>query len=335
MAPTANTDGLIVEADEAAMARAVAALRRGELVGFPTETVYGLGADARNDAAVAAIFAAKGRPAINPLIVHVKDLQAARIYGQFDALALKLATHFWPGPLTMVVPLRKEAGLPERVTAGLSTIALRVPAGGIALSLLTAFEGPIAAPSANPSGKISPTEAEHVEEGLGAHVALILDGGPCAHGLESTILALKEGRIALLRAGAIPMEEIAAFLKGLGEEERLLIQAQSPSEAKAPQSPGCLSSHYAPNARLRLEAKNVREGEMMLAFGPDAPSKIIGVNLSPTGDLAEAAMNLYAYLRILDDTGVESIAVMPIPNEGLGRAVNDRLQRAATPRTKE
>ncbi len=329
VAPTVKPAELIVEPDKAAIATAVAALRRGELVAFPTETVYGLGADAQNDRAVAAIFAAKGRPSLNPLIVHVKDLEAARHYGHFNGLALKLAEHFWPGPLTLVVPVREGSALSARITAGLATIALRVPAGEVALTLLQNFDGPIAAPSANRSGRISPTEAEHVEEDLGEQVALILDGGPCSHGLESTILAQRGGRAALLRAGAIPAEKIVELLGG---EDQLIIHSESQVDPQRPSSPGRLPSHYAPNARLRLNAKDVREGEMMLAFGPEAPKKVIGVNLSPNGDLAEAASNLYAYLHILDDTGIETIAVMPIPHEGLGTAINDRLQRAAAPR---
>ena len=331
VAPTAKTPELIIEPDKDGMAKAVSSLRRGELVGFPTETVYGLGVDARNDKAVAAIFAAKGRPAVNPLIVHVKDLATARLYGEFNALALQLAQEFWPGPLTLVVPLREGVALSSRITAGLNTIALRVPAGKVALSLLKDFDGPIAAPSANPSGMLSPTEAEHVEEGLGEHVALILDGGPCQLGLESTILAQRGGRAALLRAGAVPAEKIATLLGG---DEQLIIHPESQADAERPVSPGRLPSHYAPNARLRVDAHEVQDGEMMLAFGPDAPKGLVGLNLSPTGDLQEAATNLYAYLHILDDTGIKSIAVMPIPHEGLGAAINDRLKRAAAPRQK-
>ncbi len=327
MAPTVKSPELIIEADKAAIATAVAALRCGELVAFPTETVYGLGADAQNDAAVAAIFAAKGRPSANPLIVHVKDLQAARQFGRFNEQALQLAEQFWPGPLTLVVPLLEGVSLSSRITAGLKTIALRVPAGEVALALLASFDGPIAAPSANTSGKISPTEAEHVEEDLAGHVALILDGGPCSRGLESTIIRQEEGPATLLRAGALPVEQIERDIGKL-----LILNVENDNDVEHPASPGRLPSHYAPNARLRLDATKLHEGEMMLAFGPDAPQKVIGVNLSPSGDLAEAAANLYAYLRILDDTGIATIAVMPIPDEGLGLAINDRLQRAAAPR---
>ncbi len=328
--PTAKQPEKVMEPDEDGMAKAVSSLRLGQLVAFPTETVYGLGADARNERAVASVFEAKGRPAENPLIVHVKNLEMACRYGCFDPLSLKLAEHFWPGPLTLVVPLRNDAGLSELVTAGLGTVALRVPASDIALALLNAFDAPVAAPSANPSGKLSPTEAEHVEEELGEHLALILDGGACQFGLESTIVTVRDDSLALLRVGAISMESLVDLL---GEHEVPLPPA-APMDRK-PDSPGQFTSHYAPNARLRLNATNLCEGEMMLAFGPDAPKKIIGVNLSPGGDLLEAATNLYAYLRILDDTGVKSIAVMSIPNEGLGRAINDRLQRAAAPRPEE
>ncbi len=326
VAQTVNPS-LIAEPDEAAIARAVAALRCGQLVAFPTETVYGLGADARNDEAVAAIFEAKGRPAVNPLIVHVRDLETAQQYGQFDDLSVRLAENVWPGPLTLVVPVRKGAGLSGKITAGLETVALRVPGNAVALALLEAFDGPIAAPSANPSGKLSPTEAEHVEEGLGDRVSLILDGGPCQLGLESTIIGTAGKKLSLLRAGAIPVEEIERLAGST-----VTRPCEGAADEAQPLAPGNLSSHYAPNARLRLDASNIREGEMMLAFGPDAPKKIIGVNLSPSGDLAEAAANLYAYLRILDDTGIDTIAVMPIPDEGLGRAINDRLKRAAAPR---
>ncbi len=316
------------------MVKAVAALCRGELVAFPTETVYGLAADARNDDAVSAVFAAKGRPANNPLIVHVKDLETARQYGDFDDLLLPLARKFWPGPLTMVVPRRAGIHLSGMVTAGLQTIALRVPSGRVALSLLQEYDGPIAAPSANPSGRLSPTEAEHVEEELGDRVALILDGGPCQMGVESTIVCKNRGQVALLRAGAIAVEELEALIgKRVVSYQESKTGEEGETDEARPLSPGRLSSHYAPNARLRLNARTLREGEMMLAFGPDAPERTVGVNLSPGGDLREAAANLYAYLRILDDTGIDCIAVMPIPDEGLGRAINDRLQRAAAPRT--
>jgi L-threonylcarbamoyladenylate synthase len=327
--PTAKE--LIVEPDAAGMADAMLALRRGELVAFPTETVYGLGADAHNELAVASIFEAKGRPCDNPLILHVKDIETARLYGRFNELALKLAKHFWPGPLTLVVPKKDDVRLSSLVSAGLDTIALRVPVNEIARSLLAGFDGPIAAPSANRSGFLSPTEAEHVEEMLGERVSLILDGGSCERGLESTILGFDCGQPLLLRPGALPKEQIETIL---GETLKVFDPASIETAEKLT-APGQLSSHYAPRARLRLNARNGREGELMLAFGSQAPKGTPGVNLSPTGDLQEAATNLYAYLHLLDDTGVETIAVMPVPHEGLGEAINDRLNRAAAPRPED
>ena len=327
VAPTAKTPELIIEPDKDGMAKAVSSLRRGELVGFPTETVYGLGADARNDKAVAAIFAAKGRPANNPLIVHVKDIETARQYGRFGIFASEIAQKFWPGPLTLVVAQLKETGLSPLISNGRATIALRVPANQIARELLQGFDGPIAAPSANRSGQLSPTEPEHVEEMLGDALSLILDGGPCEQGLESTIIGFHDGLPLLLRPGIISVEEIENLLE-------LNVRTIVSENAQVLTSPGQLESHYAPNARLRLDAHDVRDGEMLLAFGPDAPKGLVGLNLSPTGDLQEAATNLYAYLHILDDTGIETIAVMPIREDGLGAAINDRLKRAAAPRQK-
>ncbi len=328
VAPTAKTPALIFEPDEDSMAKAVLSLHQGLLVAFPTETVYGLGADACNEKAVASIFAAKGRPSHNPLIIHVKDLATAQRYGRFNELALKLADHFWPGPLTLVVPRFEGAGLSPLVSAGLATIALRVPADKVARALLEGFDGPVAAPSANRSGLLSPTEAEHVEEMLGDQVSLILDGGPCERGIESTILGFEDGLPVVLRSGTLPIEQIEA-VSGIKTQ---IASAGSRDQLTAP---GQLSSHYAPNARLRLEAANAFEGELMLAFGADAPKDRPGVNLSPAGDLTEAAANLYAYLHLLDDTGVKTIAVMPIPHEGVGVAINDRLKRAAAPRSDE
>ncbi len=307
---------------------AAKALRAGRLVAFPTETVYGLGADAANDAAVAAIFAAKRRPRFNPLIAHVADAGAAFSLGEFSDDARKLAERFWPGPLTLVAPRAPGCPVSLLASAGLETLAIRVPAHETARALLAAFGGPVVAPSANISGRLSPTEAEHVAESpLAEEVAVILDGGECAVGVESTIIGFGgTGAPVLLRPGGIAREEIEAVLgrplkTGGGEG--------------APSSPGQLSSHYAPRARLRLNAAAPREGEMFLAFGPDAPKGVPGLNLSPSGDMREAAANLFAYLRILDDTGVASIAVAPVPEEGLGEAINDRLRRAAAPRVEE
>ncbi len=311
--------------------RAVEALRAGRLVAFPTETVYGLGADATDDSAVAAIFEAKGRPRINPLITHVADIDAAMRLGRFDDAARRLAEAFWPGPLTLVVPRAEDCPVSLLATAGLDTLAIRVPAHPLAQALLAAFGGPVVAPSANVSGRLSPTEAEHVAESpLAEKVAVILDGGECLVGVESTIIGFDaNGAPVLLRPGGIPREEIEEVLG-----QPLRTEVKEGGEG-APSAPGQLSSHYAPRARLRLNASAPQEGEMFLAFGPDAPKGVPGLNLSPSGDLREAAANLFAYLRILDETGVDSIAVAPVPEHGLGEAVNDRLRRAAAPRPGE
>ncbi len=310
---------------------AVQALKAGQLVAFPTETVYGLGADATSDAAVSAIYAAKGRPATNPLIIHVASMQQAEALVHMPQVARKLAEAFWPGPLTIVAPYREGAGISAIARAGLDTLAVRVPAHPLAQELLTAFGGPVAAPSANVSGRLSPTEAEHVAESpLAEHVACILDGDECPVGLESTIIGFDEkGRATLLRPGGIAREEMERVLGAP------LLRPPAASDAARPSAPGQLSSHYAPRARLRLNADAPREGEMYLAFGAEAPQGVPGLNLSPTGDLAEAAANLYAYLHILDATGVDGIAVAPIPEHGLGEAINDRLRRAAAPRPQD
>lgn len=305
-------------ADRAGIAEAAAILRRGGLVAFPTETVYGLGADAGNDRAVAAIFAAKGRPRFNPLIVHVADLAAAERLVAFSALARKLAQQFWPGPLTLVLPRRAGATLSLLVSAGLDTVAVRVPAGAVAQKLLTACGRPIAAPSANASGEISPTTAEHVRHSLGKKADLILDGGATEHGLESTVLGFRGDACVLLRPGAIAREEIERVT---GPLEKASTETIS--------SPGQLASHYAPKARLRLNAARALPGELLLGFGP-APDA--ACNLSESGDLQEAAANLFAMLRALDAENPAGIAVMPVPESGLGEAINDRLRRAAAPR---
>jgi L-threonylcarbamoyladenylate synthase len=301
---------------------AAALLARGELVAFPTETVYGLGAGARDERAVARIFAAKRRPAFNPLIVHVADRAAAERLAVFPPEARALADRFWPGPLTLVLARRPEAGLAEAATAGLPTVALRVPAHPLARRLLDAFAGPLAAPSANPSGAVSPTTAAHVLEGLGGRIVAVLDGGPCRVGLESTIVGFEAGRPVLLRPGGLPVEAIAA---ALGRP------VESPTSAGVT-APGQLASHYAPRAALRLDAAVAGPGEIRVGFGPeDGPT----LNLSPTGDLAEAAANLFAHLRAADALAARDgarSAVAPIPREGLGAAINDRLERAAAPR---
>ncbi|MBI6629315.1 L-threonylcarbamoyladenylate synthase [Pontibaca salina] len=302
---------------QADLARAANLLGEGRLVAFPTETVYGLGADARNGVAVAAIYAAKGRPAFNPLIVHVADADAARRYVQWNDIATRLADAFWPGPLTLVLPLREGHGISPLATAGLETLAVRVPAHKSAQGLLRAFDGPLAAPSANPSGRISPTTAAHVLAGLDGRIAAVIDDGHCPVGLESTILAL-DGTPRLLRAGGIAAEAVEALL---GQS---LAAPQSPT---TPSAPGQLASHYAPQAQVRLNAKTARPGEVLLGFGDMG----CDLNLSPGGDLIEAAANLFGHLHQLDATG-RPIAVAPVPDHGLGRAINDRLHRAAAPR---
>lgn len=310
---------------EEALQRAAAHLRSGALVAFPTETVYGLGADATNAIAVARIFAAKGRPQFNPLIVHVSDGAAAAHLGHFSENAKMLAAAFWPGPLTLVVQRAENCPIADLVSAGLPTLALRVPDHEIAHALLKTFGKPLAAPSANRSGHVSATRAEHVAADLGQSVSMILDGGPVQHGLESTVLDVTADDIILLRPGAIPAERIEAVLGAT--------IARPVGSSIRPHSPGQLESHYATHAPLRLNARDVRNGEALLAFGPHAPTATSGViNLSPAGDLVEAAANLFAALRELDAAKPAAIAVMPIPAHGLGDAINDRLRRAATPR---
>lgn len=309
---------------EAGVAAAAAALARGDLVGLPTETVYGLAADARSDKAVAAIFAAKGRPQFNPLIVHVPSLDAAERFALVPPPARRLAEAFWPGPLTLVLPRRPGSGISHLATAGLDTVALRVPAHPIAQAVLKATAMPLAAPSANRSGHVSPTTAAHVAADLGEAVAVILDAGPTGIGLESTVVGFDGDRAFVLRPGGLPRAEIERVLGA-----PLLSPEDDPDR---PASPGMLVKHYAPAARLRLDASDVRPGEALLAFGPALPpgagTAVATFNLSPSGDLTEAAANLFAALRALDDKS-DRIAVMPIPDEGLGEAINDRLRRAA------
>lgn len=305
------------------------AIREGRLVAFPTETVYGLGADATNDEAVASIFEAKGRPRFNPLIVHVSAFEEAAQHCLFNPAAEKLAGAFWPGGITLVLPRRAETPLSLLVSAGLDTVAIRVPHHPVAQALLAAAGRPIAAPSANPSGRVSPTTAAHVMEGLGAaaQLAYVLDGGACPLGLESSVIGFPGGVPTLLRPGAVAREEIEAVLGApLADTD-----AASGEEGRA--SPGQLESHYAPASPLRLNAENVSSDEVLLAFGAAVPEAATVLNLSPKGDLREAAANLFAMLRALDaQAGGRRIAVMPIPHEGLGEAINDRLKRAAAPK---
>lgn len=298
------------------------ALQKGECVAFPTETVYGLGADATNDNAVAQIYAIKNRPDFNPLIVHVANIDDAKKYAAFNAAAEKLAKYFWPGELTLVLPRNENCILSLLVSAGLPTVAIRVPNHPLAQALLKESGVPIAAPSANISGRVSPTTAAHVHEELGGKIAHILDGGACDVGLESTVVDVTGDVPVILRPGGITKEQIAQYC-ALG--------AYAPT---AIASPGMLESHYAPNAALRLDATTVDQSEALLAFGKvTMPTTHIHVrNLSERGDLKEAAANLFRMLRELDKTGAKCIAVMTIPEEGLGVAINDRLKRAAAPR---
>ncbi len=297
-------------------------LRAGRLVAFPTETVYGLGADATNGTAVASIFEAKGRPRFNPLIVHVPNAQSAERYVILGALAQKLAATFWPGPLTLVLPRKSSSAISDLVTAGLDTVAIRVPDHDIARALLLEANVPVAAPSANRSGHVSPTTAAHVAADLDDKLALILDGGPTQRGLESTVVATTSGVVTILRPGAVTAEQIEA-VTGV----RAL---RSHDCGDRPQSPGQLASHYAPKCGVRINATSVEPGEALLAFG-SKPISTSGpmINLSSNGDLIEAATNLFAALRALDQPKVRCIAVMPIPEAGLGEAINDRLRRAA------
>ncbi|SMX45769.1 L-threonylcarbamoyladenylate synthase [Actibacterium lipolyticum] len=309
--------------DHAGLSRAAEFLTDGALVAFPTETVYGLGADARNDTAVARIFEAKGRPRFNPLIVHLPNMDVARTIADFPELAERLADAFWPGPLTLVVPLRPDSGLSPLVTAGNDTVALRVPEHPVAHDLLTTFAGPVAAPSANPSGKVSPTRAEHVLEGLTGRIEAVVDGGACGVGVESTIIGF-DGGPTLLRPGGLPTEVI---------EECIGQPLAARGENAGINAPGQLTSHYAPGAPVRLNATAPDVDEVWLGFGPDC--KDAALNLSPTGDLVEAAANLFHHLRAIDalaNTG-QVIAIAPVPEHGLGRAINDRLRRAAAPRS--
>lgn len=316
-----------------AIAAAARLIRDGELVAFPTETVYGLGANALDGRAVAKIFAAKGRPSFNPLISHGDSLEMLRAYAQFDDRALQLADKFWPGPLTMILPQLAGSGISDLVTAGLATIALRVPAHPVALELIKAAGVPVAAPSANKSGTLSPTAPHHVLDSLGSNIGVILAAGVTKFGLESTVVDLSGPDVAIVRPGAITAEDIADVL---GSPVTYDLEA-----TETPKSPGQLLRHYAPGIPVRLRAVDVAPGEALLAFGS---TKFMGIrgggfakdlpreslyNLSEQGDLLEAAANLFAGLRALDQTGHTGIAVMDIPDRGIGIAINDRLKRAA------
>ncbi len=313
-----SEQSLLLSPDAAGLERAAEFLRAGGLVAFPTETVYGLGADALDDRAVAGIYAAKGRPSFNPLIVHVADMPGASKHCNFTSSAKRLAAAFWPGALTLVLPLQPGGNMSKLVTAGMDTLAVRVPDHPAARALLQAFDGPIAAPSANPSGRVSPTRADHVITGLGGVINAVIDGGDCPVGLESTIVSCV-GEPTLLRAGGIPLEALAQCLG------YPLAAIKDPA---MPIAPGQLASHYAPQGKVRLNAPYADEGEVLLGFGQVDTE----LNLSPSGDLVEAAARLFACLHQLDAMGATAIAVSPIPDYGLGRAINDRLRRAAAPR---
>ena len=324
-------DFQVLEASPEAVVEAARVIRAGGLVAFPTETVYGLGADATNDRAVAGIFALKERPQFNPLIVHVKDeVQAAEIV-EFDERAQSLAHKFWPGALTLVLKRKADAKLSLAATAGLDTVAVRAPAHPVAQALLAEAGVPIAAPSANKSGYISPTQALHVlmqfKDGQGLN--LIIDGGPCQVGVESTILDLSGDAPVLLRPGGVALEDLEAVLGPIAVHEKQ-------ADGGDVNAPGQLQSHYAPSIPIRINVKpEERErGESLLTFGPDMPKRA-ALNLSKAGDLREAAANLFTMMRALDMPGIRGIAVVPIPNEGLGRAINDRLNRAAAPKAGE
>lgn len=314
---TGKTPSLIVPADPPGIARAAALLQGGGLVALPTETVYGLAARADSAEAVARIYRAKGRPDFNPLIVHVPDLVAAGRIAVIDARAERLAARFWPGPLTLVLPLRADAGIAPAVTAGLPTVALRCPAHPVMRAVLAACGLPLAAPSANRSGRVSPTAAGHVAGDLGERVDLVLDGGPCAQGIESTIVALRAPGWAILRPGPVTREALTAVL-GDGD-------GQGSAPAGRIEAPGQLASHYAPGKPLRLGAERAAPDEFLIGFGP-VPGAI---SLSPRGDLAEAAARLYACLHAGAASAQPRIAVAPVPETGIGVAINDRLRRAA------
>jgi L-threonylcarbamoyladenylate synthase len=320
----------VLPANAAATGDAARILAAGGLVAFPTETVYGLGADATNGAAVARLYEAKGRPAFNPLIAHVTGIAAAQTLAQFDADAARLAAAFWPGPLTLVLPKAEACTVSDLATAGLDSIAVRVPQHAVAQQLLAAIGRPVVAPSANRSGHVSPTTAAHVLADLSGRIELVVDGGATSVGVESTIIACL-GEPALLRPGGVPREAIERVLGRAIAEPPPGIAVED-----TPLAPGMLASHYAPRTRLRLDARRIEPGEALLAFGPiaaqGAEKAAKTLNLSARGDLIEAAANLFSHLRALDAAGARMIAVMPLPHDGLGEAINDRLQRAAAPR---
>jgi L-threonylcarbamoyladenylate synthase len=316
---------VIRQADIETIAIAAELLKSNEVVAFPTETVYGLGGNALSDEAIGKIYKAKNRPSNNPLIVHVANLELALKYGDFNEDAIRLADYFWPGPLTLVVPRKKNSGISSLVTQDVATIAIRVPAHIVALEILAKAGVPIAAPSANISGRISPTTAENVLEELGNKINLIIDGGSCSIGIESTVIDMTTPEPIILRPGFVTKEQIN---EALGRQS-----SYNQDTGKILKSPGMLASHYAPSIPIRLNAEEIREGEALLAFGNKLPKgNYVSENLSFNANLNEAARNLYILLRKLDSPKFKSIAVMPVPNEGIGIAINDRLNRAAAPK---
>jgi len=317
------TNKRIFDIDRHNLQKAANLLQDGQLVSFPTETVYGLGADATNGQAVATIFAAKNRPSFNPLIIHLTSISDVEKYTELDETSRQLAEKFWPGPFTLILPVRKDAGLSELVTAGLDTVAVRIPNHPVAQELLKTCGRPLAAPSANKSGHISPTMASHVDQEFGQELSMILDGGPCSAGVESTIVQINGDKIHLLRPGSITPKE-------LQEESGLDVLINSDADNII--APGQMKSHYAPNAAMRLNVTDPFAEEAYLAFGNSSHGAL---NLSPSGDLKEAAANLFSMMRRLDEETTQTIAVAPIPMEGIGLAINDRLQRAAAPKEKK
>jgi L-threonylcarbamoyladenylate synthase len=313
------------------IAKAVTLLAAGQLVAFPTETVYGLGADATNAAAVARIFAAKQRPAFNPLISHVASADAAFALGQKTPIAAALANAFWPGPLTLILQRNDDCPVAMLTTAGLDRIGVRIPAHHGAQTLLQAFGKPIAAPSANPSGRISPSTAKHVLDGLDGRLDLVLDGGSCESGLESTIIDCTDEIARLLRPGGITREAVAAALAAANCNPQIDI-AEPLADHENPVAPGQLASHYAPKAAVRLMAKTSTADEELIGFGAVSGAGELALNLSPSADLVEAAANLFSILHAVDAADIAKIAIAPIPDTGLGEAINDRLRRAAAPR---
>ena len=318
----------ILPITDESIALAVKTLAAGGLVAFPTETVYGLGADACDAAAVARIFAAKNRPQFNPLISHVATPKAAFSLGKATPMAAALATAFWPGPMTLVLERTADCPIARLTSAGLEKVALRVPEHRDALRILTNFAGPLAAPSANSSGKISPSRAAHVMQSLSGIIDLVLDGGPCASGVESTIIDCTGPRAVILRPGGVTREQISASLAAAGLNQEIGV----PPPTAAPVSPGQLASHYAPNAAVRLNVTDPLDGEELIGFGSVAGGGTLGLSLSSTGDLTEAAANLFDMLHRADASGCRLIAVAPVPIHGLGEAINDRLHRAAAAR---